>query len=97
MILDQAYAELGKEIPAWLARGIDRLRRSRWLRIPAGLALIAGSALWFLPVLGIEMLPLGLLLLAEDIPFLRKPLGKLILWLVDRWRALKAWWSARRA
>ena len=38
----------------------------------------------FLPVLGIWMLPLGFLVLAVDIPLLRKPVGD---WLVrgQRW------------
>jgi hypothetical protein len=38
---------------------------------PAGLLLILGGLLSFLPILGIWMLPLGLLLLAEDLPVLR--------------------------
>jgi hypothetical protein len=35
------------------------------------LLLILGGLLFFLPILGIWMLPLGLLLLAEDLPVLR--------------------------
>jgi hypothetical protein len=35
------------------------------------LLLILGGLLSFLPILGIWMLPLGLLLLAEDLPVLR--------------------------
>jgi hypothetical protein len=50
------------------------LRRpsSRWLRIPAGLLLIGGSLLSILPLFGLWMLPLGLLLLSEDVPSLRR-------------------------
>jgi hypothetical protein len=49
------------------------LRRpsSRWIRIPAGLLLIVGGFLAILPLFGLWMLPLGLLLLAEDVPPLR--------------------------
>ena len=46
---------------------------SRWVRIPAGLLLIIGGVVGFLPVLGFWMVPLGALLLAQDIPFLRRP------------------------
>jgi hypothetical protein len=50
------------------------LRRpsSRWARLPAGLLLAVGGTLSFLPILGLWMLPLGLLLLAEDLAPLRK-------------------------
>jgi hypothetical protein len=44
----------------------------RWLRIPAGLLLIGGSLLSILPLFGLWMLPLGLLLLSEDVPSLRR-------------------------
>jgi hypothetical protein len=49
----------------------------------AGLALffVGGSLLWFLPVVGIEMLPIGLLLVAQDVPFLRRPVGRAMVWL----------------
>jgi hypothetical protein len=49
------------------------LRRpsSRWLRIPAGVLLVVGGFLSILPLFGLWMLPLGLLLLAEDVPPLR--------------------------
>jgi hypothetical protein len=43
----------------------------RPLRIPLALLLIVGALFSFLPVLGIWMLPLGLLLLAVDVPVLR--------------------------
>jgi hypothetical protein len=49
-----------------------------------------------MPIIGIEWLPLGLLLLAQDLPFLRKPVGRLILFLISRWRRLLAWWRVRR-
>jgi hypothetical protein len=94
MVLDDAYRELEAEIPTWLAQWIARLRSpgAQWVRLPLAILLIAGSLLWFLPILGIEMLPLGLLLLAEDIPFLRTPVGKVIIWLIEKWRALRRWW-----
>lgn len=56
---------------------LEALRSKRWrlVRIPLALFLVLGGILSFLPVLGIWMLPLGLLLLAVDIPFLRGPIS----------------------
>lgn len=53
---------------------------SRWVRIPSGALLIVGGVFSFLPVLGIWMLPLGLALLAEDVPALRSGRAKVFDW-----------------
>lgn len=55
-----------------------------WLRIPAGLLLIVGGVLAFLPILGIWMLPLGLALWAEDIPLLRSLRSRVLDWIERR-------------
>lgn len=57
------------------------LRRDSWfpVRFPLALLLIAGGIFSFLPVLGIWMLPLGLLLLAVDLPILRGPISVLVI------------------
>lgn len=49
------------------------------VRIPLGILLVIGGLLSFLPVLGLWMLPLGLLLLAVDLPFLQRPMNGLLL------------------
>lgn len=49
------------------------------IRIPLGILLCIGGLLAFLPILGVWMLPLGLLLLAIDLPFLQRPMSGLIL------------------
>jgi hypothetical protein len=67
-----------------LERLIDRLPRrfrstvrwlrqpsSTWLRLPAGVVLSCAGVLGFLPVLGFWMLPVGPVLLADDVPPLR--------------------------
>jgi len=54
---------------------------SRWLRIPSGTLLIAGGVLSILPLLGVWMLPLGLAVLAEDVPALRSARAKVLDWL----------------
>jgi hypothetical protein len=39
----------------------------------------------------------GLLLLAQDVPFLRGPVARFTLWLEAQWCRLKRWWRRRRA
>ncbi|MFN4202214.1 MAG: hypothetical protein ACK4GM_04070 [Tabrizicola sp.] len=60
---------------------MSTLRRDSWfpIRFPLALLLIAGGLLSFLPFLGIWMLPLGLLLLAVDLPVLRGPISALVI------------------
>ena len=89
--LNVAYQALEEELPVGAARFLAWLRSSgaRWVRIPLGLLLVACAFLWFLPVLGIELLPIGLLLLAQDLPWLRQPVGRFILFAVAQWRKLK--------
>jgi len=62
------------------------LRRpsSRWVRIPAGVLLLCGSALSVLPFFGVWMLPLGLMLLAEDVPSLRRLRCRALDWIAHR-------------
>jgi hypothetical protein len=54
---------------------------SRWLRIPTGLALTVGGILWFLPIAGLWMLPIGLVLLAEDVQPLRSLRRRTLDWI----------------
>jgi hypothetical protein len=58
---------------------------SRWVRIPVALLLIAGGIVGFLPILGFWMIPLGLLFLAQDVPFLQRPILQALTWLERRW------------
>lgn len=57
------------------------LRRGSWfpIRFPIALILTVGGLFWFLPVLGLWMLPAGLLLLAVDLPQLRGPISVLLI------------------
>ncbi len=70
--LDRQFDALAVGVPA-AARPIRYLRRRRLalLRMPLGLLLVAGGIFSFLPVLGVWMLPLGLMLLAIDLPVLQ--------------------------
>lgn len=56
-----------------------------WLRIPLALVLMMGGCLGFLPILGFWMVPLGMLLLAEDVPALRRPTLRLLGAVQNRW------------
>ena len=58
--------------------------KSRWLRIPAGVLLVGGGLLAFLPVLGVWMLPVGVALLAEDVPVFRSTRSKVLDWIERR-------------
>jgi hypothetical protein len=88
------FEVLERLIPA-LRGPMSTLRRDSWfpIRFPVAILLVIGGLLSFLPVLGIWMLPLGLLLLAVDLPVLRGPISVAIirsrrigkLWL-RRWR-----------
>ena len=81
---------IGKYLPAWFCRMVIRLRRpSRWpARIAISLLLAAGGLLSFLPVLGLWMLPLGLIIISQDLPALQRPLLRVFQW-ADR--RSKAW------
>jgi hypothetical protein len=68
-----------QSIVRWL-----RLPSSRWVRIPAGLLLLAGGVFSILPFLGLWMLPLGMVLLAEDVPLLRRATDRGLDWIERR-------------
>jgi fatty acid desaturase len=92
--LDAALDRLTERLPPWLARLVEWLRRPWmiWLRIPLALLLIAAGFVGFLPILGFWMVPLGLLLLALDLPFLQGPLVRALQWVEQRWQD----WQRRR-
>jgi hypothetical protein len=52
---------------------------SRVIRLPMGILFVLGGILSVLPFLGFWMLPVGLMLLAVDIPFLRGPVARLVI------------------
>lgn len=68
------------------------LRPGWWLlRLPLSVVFILGSFLAILPVFGLWMLPLGLLLLAIDLPMLRPVVATNVV----RLRALARRWGWR--
>jgi hypothetical protein len=69
-----------RHLPGTLGRWVAHLRRpsASWMRLPLGILLVLGGLLGFLPVLGVWMLPLGLLLLALDVAPLRRPTARMV-------------------
>lgn len=80
---EQRIERLIDRLPERLQVIIRWLRRPgfRWVRVLAGLLFIAGSFLSILPVFGIWMLPLGLMLLGEDIPPIRRMRDRFLDWI----------------
>ena len=74
---DQEMDRIQGHMPDWAGRNFDRLRTRGRLGARAGRnRLTGGGMLGFLPVLGVWMLPLGLALLAYDVPPMRRPLAR---------------------
>jgi hypothetical protein len=74
---------LADRLPEKLRTTVRWLRRpsARWVRIPVGLLFVGASLLSILPLFGVWMLPLGLMLLAEDAPLLRRARDRLLEWI----------------
>jgi hypothetical protein len=87
--LDRHFAWFEARLPSRPAKFVRWLRKpsSRLVRIPLALLLVVGGVFSFLPILGLWMLPLGLLLIAQDLPFLQKPLAQLLGWIERKWIA----------
>jgi len=85
--LDLQVERLARRLPAGAGKAL------RWanngstavVRVPLGLGLILGGVFSFLPVLGVWMLPLGVVVLAKDVPPLRRPAARLLAWIERRW------------
>ena len=101
-----------KPAAARLRRQFDRLRRAmpaldRWIvwlqarharlvRVPLAVIFIFGGVFSFLPFLGVWMLPLGLMLLAVDLPFLQGPVSGMVVRARRRINIWRRWWRSRR-
>jgi hypothetical protein len=67
-------------LPHWPARILKKVRSpaADRYRVPAAIALTVGGVFGFMPILGFWMTPLGLGLLAVDVPVMRPPLARLL-------------------
>jgi hypothetical protein len=95
--LNRYFQMIDRRVPISVSQFI------RWLRMPSSFAvrlviailLILGGIFSFLPVLGIWMLPLGLLLIAQDVPLLQKPLVAAFAWVERKCEWLRVKWRDR--
>jgi hypothetical protein len=97
--LDEQFDRLERVCPRYLRKLIHLLRepRLRWARTATGILLILASMLWFLPIIGLELLPIGLMFIAIDVPFLRRPVARMIAWVERLVLRCFALWARLRA
>ena len=90
--IDEYFEALYRRLPVSISKFFRWLREPSLLpvRFTVAILLIVGGVFSFLPILGIWMLPLGLLLMAQDVPALQKPIVSALMWTEAKWKALKA-------
>lgn len=79
---------LGLPVLAPLIAGIQG-RPGMLVRLPVAFLLLIGGLLGFLPIFGFWMLPLGLLVLAIDLPALRPAVTATMI-------RVRRWWQTRQ-
>lgn len=83
---DEEARKLQARLPRWAGAALRwGIESSPFVRWPIAIILVFGGFLGFLPILGFWMAPLGLILIAEDLPFLRPPLARLFAWILRKW------------
>jgi hypothetical protein len=94
---DARVAHLLTKLPDRGRSAVEWLRHPprRWPRLLAAAALIVGGIFSILPVLGLWMLPLGLALMSDDVPWLKTPLECSARWIERAWRKARAAWRSR--
>jgi hypothetical protein len=92
---DPRLLRLATRLPGGMRRAVYRLRQPsvRWIRLPAGILLmIGGVVLLPVPPFVSWMLPVGFVLVAEDIPFARNCVVRIL----DTIERRKPEWLRRR-
>ncbi|MBK7145863.1 MAG: hypothetical protein IPH76_11940 [Xanthomonadales bacterium] len=86
--IHRTFRRVERRFPGRFAHFLRWLRQpgSRWVRVPLAALFSVAGVVGFLPVVGFWMLPLGLLLLAQDLPLLRRPMRRLLVCSERRWR-----------
>ena len=92
--LDGYSERIEEYLPSWLCGFFFFFWRpsSRIVRILVSALLILGGVFSFLPVVGVWMLPLGLIIISQDLPFLQTPLLRAFQWIEMTWERLRQWW-----
>jgi len=87
---DRMLERLQAKLPDRLAGAMGWLvgPSAGFLRLPLAILFVIGGVFSFLPVLGVWMLPLGVLLIAVDVALVRR-------WVVHTWPWVEARWRLR--
>ena len=94
--LNKYFDLIDRRVPIRVSRSIRRRKpTSLGARLVVASLLIIGGIFSFLPILGLWMLPLGLLLIAQDIHFLQRPLVKSLALAEAGMKWLKVKWQNR--
>lgn len=93
---DRQLDKMGRSLPGLDGplRGLTAPGRM-WLRWPVAILLMAGGLVGFLPVVGFWMFPLGVVLIAIDIPGIRPFVARNLLRGQVIWRQTRARLRAR--
>jgi hypothetical protein len=96
--LNRYFEMIHRRVPTKVSNFIRWLRQpsSFTARIAVAVLFILGGIFSFLPVLGIWMLPLGLLLIAQDFHYLQKPLLTSLSWTEKHWDRVRLKWESFR-
>jgi hypothetical protein len=78
--LDEELDRLERRLPNGAARVVRKARSPAVApyRLPVGVVLTVGGVLGFMPILGFWMVPLGLAVMAQDVPVMRRPTARLV-------------------
>ena len=81
--LDDELDRLQERVPHGVSKVMKKVRgpSAKPYRIPIGIALTVGGVFGFLPLVGFWMVPLGLAVLAQDVPVIRPPLARAVAWI----------------
>lgn len=95
--LDRYFGLFQRRLPFKVSAFIRWLREpaSFWIRVIVAGLLILGGIFSFLPLFGLWMLPLGLLLIAQDIPILQRPLLVALKWTEAKWKQMRALFNSK--
>ena len=81
--LEEKVERLATRLPRRLAQFVRWLRKpsSRLVRMPAAILLILIGVIGIFPIVGLSLIPLGLILVAQDVPALRPPIARMLAWI----------------
>jgi hypothetical protein len=96
--LNRYFEMINRRVPTRVSHFIRWLRQpsSFTARLAVAILFILGGIFSFLPVLGVWMLPLGLLLIAQDVRSLQRPLITILAWTETQWERLRPKWQRFR-